>query len=156
MLTEVVVEQFVLDAVDSLLGLASEVGQTEPDEHGAGDVIALDARLAALVFLDTGGLFELAVKLLDFPAHAAHLLYGSVRILSQVIGNDPIRAVGGNRAPEQFHFAVFRETLDLDDLAMRPFMIGLCQLIDAAIRCVAAGIVDLAVVLERAVVNFAE
>jgi len=72
------VEQSVLNAVDSLLSLASEVGQPEPDQHGAGDVVALEACLAALVFLDAGGLFQFAVKLLDLPAHAAHLLYGIV------------------------------------------------------------------------------
>lgn len=60
----------MLDAVDGLLGLASEVGQAKPHEHGAGDVVALDARLAALVFLDAGVLFEFAVKLLDLPVHA--------------------------------------------------------------------------------------
>lgn len=146
----------MLDAIDGLLRLASEVGQTEPDEHGAGDMVALDARLAALVLLDAGGLLEFAVKLLDFPAHAAHLLYGSVRILSQVVGDDPVRAVGGNRDPEQFHFVVFGKTFDLDELAMRPFVIGPRQLIDAAIRFFAAGIVDLAVVLEWAVVNLVE
>jgi hypothetical protein len=151
-----VVEQSVLDAVDGLLGLTSEVGQAEPDEHGTGDVVALDARLAVLVLLDAGSLLEFAVKLLDLPAHAAHLLYGMVRILSQVVGDDPIRAVGGNRDPEQLHFVVFRKTLDLDELAMCPFVIGPRQLIDAAIGCFAAGIVDLTVVLERAVVNLAE
>lgn len=62
--------------VDGLLRLASDIGQPKPDDHGAGDVIALDARLAALVFPDAGSLFQFAVKLLDFPANAAHLLYG--------------------------------------------------------------------------------
>lgn len=45
----------MFDAIDGLLGLASEVGQAQPDEHGAGDMVALDAGLAALVFLDAGG-----------------------------------------------------------------------------------------------------
>ena len=57
----------MLDAIDGLLSLSGEVGQAQPDQHGAGDVIALDARLAALVFLDAGGLLEFAVKLLDLP-----------------------------------------------------------------------------------------
>lgn len=146
----------MLDAVDGLLGLPCDVGQAQPDEHGTGDMVSLDARLAALVFLDAGDLLEFAVKLLDLPAHATHLLYGSVRILSQVVGDDPIRAVGGYRNPEQFDLVVFRETLDLDELAMRPVVVGPRQLVDAAIRLLAAGIVDLAVVLERAVINLVQ
>jgi CO dehydrogenase/acetyl-CoA synthase gamma subunit (corrinoid Fe-S protein) len=74
-----------------------------------------------------------------------------LRILSQVIGNDPIRAVGGDREPEQFHFVVFGETLDLDDLAVRSLVTDPRQFIEVAIRCFAARVVDLAVVLEWAV-----
>ena len=113
-------------------------------------------RLAALVFLDAGGLFEFAMKLLDLPAHAAHLSHGMVHILNQVVGDDPIRAVGEGRDPKQFHFVVFGQALDLDELAMRPFVTGPRQFIDPAIRCLSAGIVDLAVVFERAVVNLAQ
>ncbi len=83
-------------------------------------------------------------------------MYGSVRILSQIVGDDPVRAVGGNRDPEQFHLVVFRVILDLDEIAMRLFVAGPRQFIDPAIRSVAAGIVGLPVVLEPAVVNLVE
>jgi hypothetical protein len=43
-----------------------------------------------------------------------------IRSYSLFVGDDPIRAVGGHRDPQRFHFVVFGETLDLDDLAMRP------------------------------------
>lgn len=68
----------MLDAVDGLPGLAGDIGQAKPDEHDARDVVALDAGLATPVFLDADGLLEFAVKLLDLPAHAAHLLYDMV------------------------------------------------------------------------------
>lgn len=57
-----------------------------PNRHGAGDVVALDARFSTLLAFDAGELFDFAVKLLDFPVHAAHLLCGMRAILSQVIG----------------------------------------------------------------------
>ena len=49
LLAAVVIEQALLDAVHGFPALPSEVGQARPDQHGAGDVIALNARLAALV-----------------------------------------------------------------------------------------------------------
>jgi len=64
--------------------------------------------------------------------------------------------VGGSRNPEQFHFVVFGETLDFDELAIRPFMGGPGQGIDPAIGLLSTGIVDLAIVLEWAVVNLVE
>ena len=86
----------MLDAINGLPGSSGQVSQANPDQHCASDVVALDARLAALVFLNTGELLDLAVKLLDFPAHATHLLCGIQGILRQVVGHNPIRAVGGH------------------------------------------------------------
>ncbi|MFC7516735.1 hypothetical protein ACFQUU_17140 [Herbaspirillum sp. GCM10030257] len=54
--------------------------------------------------------------------------------MRQVVGDDPVRAVGSDRSPEQFDFVIFGETLDLDELAMRPVVIAPRQRIDAAIR----------------------
>lgn len=63
----------------------------QQDQHGAGDVIALQAGLAVLVLLDASGLLGFAVKLLDLPAHTVHFLYGMVRILNVIIGDNPVR-----------------------------------------------------------------
>lgn len=85
---------------------------------------ALDARFAALIFLDVDGLFEFAVKLLNLLAHAAQGVCGMWGILSKIVGGDPICAVSGCRDPEQFYFVVFGKALDLDDLVMLPFVSG--------------------------------
>ena len=115
---EVVVQQRMLDAVDGLAGLASHIGQANPDQHGTSNMIALDSSLAALAAFDTRELFDLAMKLLDLPADATHFLRRIRRILSQIVGHDPVRAVGRHRDPEQLHLVILGKALDLDALAL--------------------------------------
>lgn len=118
MLTQVVVQQPMFDAIDGLLSLARNIGQANPYQHGASNVIALDTRFSTLVSFDAGQLFDFAVKLLNFPAHATHLLCGIQRILRQVVGDDPVRAVGRHRNREQFDLVGVRKSFDLDHFAM--------------------------------------
>jgi len=60
---------------DSLISEASDICESRPPlnphQYGAGDVIALNARFAALAALDPGQLFGLAMKLLDLGARGA-------------------------------------------------------------------------------------
>ena len=117
LLAKVVIQRFVLDAISGLSSFSSQVGEANRDQHGTGDVVALNIRFSTFVFLDTGPLLDFAVKLLDFPAPATHLLCRMQEILSKVVGHDPIRAVGRPRHPEQLYFVVFRETFDLHESA---------------------------------------
>jgi hypothetical protein len=61
-----------------------------------------------------GHLLTFAVQLLDLPAEATYLLCHLGRILSAVVGHDPIRAVGRHLNPEQMHLVVFGKAFDLD------------------------------------------
>ena len=124
----------MLDAIEGLSGCACDVGQAKPDQHGAGNMVALNARLAALVFLNASQLLEFAVKLLNFPAHATHLLRGIQRILSQIVGYNPIRAVGRHRNPEQFYFVCLRKAFDLDGFAVHLLVYVRRQPVDSPVR----------------------
>lgn len=76
LLTEEVIEHLVFDLIEGAAGLPGDLSETNPHEYGAGDVIAMDARFAALAALDPGQLFGFAMKLLDLPAQAARVLCG--------------------------------------------------------------------------------
>ena len=84
-------------------------------------MIALDTCLTALTAFQPRHLFACAMQLLNLPAEAARLLCRLRRVLSQVVGHDVVRAVGGDRDPESSHLMVFGEALDLDPLAAREF-----------------------------------
>ncbi|MBK3824325.1 hypothetical protein G3A41_39975, partial [Paraburkholderia aspalathi] len=54
----------MFDLVERACGLSRDVGQPDPHQHGAGNMVSLDASLAALATLKTRELLEFAVKLL--------------------------------------------------------------------------------------------
>ena len=74
----------MFDLIEGTAGLPGDLSETNPHQYGAGDVIALDARFAALAALDPGQLFGLTMQLLEVPAQATRVLCGLRRILSKV------------------------------------------------------------------------
>ncbi len=119
MLTQVVIQETVLDLIDGLPRFDRDLLESYPDQDGTPDVIAHDARFAALTAFQTSDLFGLAMKLLNLPTPAVHLLNRRRLGLSRVVGHDVVRALGRQRYSEQFHFVIFGEALDFDRLAMR-------------------------------------
>jgi hypothetical protein len=117
-------------------------------------VIALNPGKPALAAFQTGDLFAFAVQLLDLPAIAAHLLRRRRRMLSTVVGHDPIRAVGRHLNPEPLPFVVFGKAFDLDGLAVSLFSRIPAQRTDALVRLCPTGIIHLAVRLEGAIIDF--
>ena len=91
--------------------------EARPDEEGAADVVALDSGFAALARLQPRGLLGFAMRLLDLPAEAARLARHLSGILSQVVGDNPVRAVGGHLDPEQAQLVRFGKAFDFDRLA---------------------------------------
>jgi hypothetical protein len=65
-------------------------------------MIFLGARQSRLAFLEAKHLLDFSVVLLNFPPHGTHLMRIVRRILSEIIGHDPVRAVGIHHDPEQF------------------------------------------------------
>ena len=88
--------------------------EPDPDQQGAPDVVALNARLPALAPLQPRQLLPFAVQLLDLPAEAARLLCRLGGVLSQVVRDDVVRAVGSDRDLEALHLVLFGKALDLD------------------------------------------
>ena len=52
----------MFDLVERTLGLSRDVGQADPHQRGAGNMVSLDARLAALATLKARELLELAMR----------------------------------------------------------------------------------------------
>ncbi len=86
-------QQPVLNLVDGGLPLVSHFLEARPDQQRARDVVALDARFATLTLLDARQLLDFSVILLNLPTKGARLLRARSRILSQLVGYDPFRAV---------------------------------------------------------------
>ena len=81
-------------------------------------MVANDAGFATLAAFQASELLGFAMKLLDLPAYATRVLCGLRVILSQVVGDDIVRALWRQHHPEQFHLVFFGEALDLDQLAV--------------------------------------
>jgi hypothetical protein len=58
------------------------------------------------------------MKLLNLPAQGTHLLCVVSGIVSHVIGNNIVGALGGKRQREQFHLMPFGECFEVDNFAM--------------------------------------
>lgn len=146
----------MLDLVDGPLGFRRDLLQADPDQDGAPDVIAHDARLSALATFQARELFRLTMKLLNFPAPATHLLCSRRVGLSLVVGYDVVRALGGQHNPEQFHFIGFGKIFDFDDFAVGRFIRRPLQAIEPLIGPLSRRVIDLPVVLQWTIEHFVQ
>ncbi len=92
MLDEVIIEQTLFELTDGAPGFCGHLFGPDPDQKGTSDVIGLDTRLTALAAFKPGELSTFAVQLLNLPTNATRRLCGLLRVLSGIIGHDPIRA----------------------------------------------------------------
>ena len=67
--------------------------ETNPNQNGTANVVSDDSRIATLVSFNTGQLLGFSVKLLDFPAKAAHILYDLHLVLSHLVRHDIVRVL---------------------------------------------------------------
>jgi len=118
-------------------------------------MIALNSLFAALTRFHTGQLFAFAVKLLNLPAKAGHLLYGFYSKLRNVVCYDIIRALGRKRQAEQFQLMTFREIFQVNDSSMNLLLRCPCQRVCAVIVAFPPGFIDQSVTSDRTVVKFA-
>ena len=79
--------------------------------------LKLDPPAPALTPLDARHLLRLTVKLLDLPANGTRRSCVARRRLSQLVGYDVVRALGGERQPEQLHPVPLRELAQVHGLA---------------------------------------
>jgi hypothetical protein len=119
-------------------------------------MIADSARFATLTAFDAGQLLGFAVKLLDLPTEAAHILDDQRVVLSHLVGDDKVRALRRQHDPENFHLVISRKPFDFDDFALVLFSFCPCQMIYALVRFCAPRIIHLAIILERTIVDFVQ
>lgn len=143
----------MFDLINRPLSFMGYLLEPDPNQDGATDMISNNSSSAALATFQSGELFGLSVKLLNFPPQAARLLHSLGVVLSQVVGDDIIRALGRQLHPEQFHFVVFGKTLEIHHFAMPSFCLRPLQSIHSPIRLGCARIIHLAVVFERAIIG---
>jgi len=72
----------------------SHLFESNPDQNSTADVVPNNSGFATLTAFDTRQLLGFSVKLLNLPAKAAHLLYELHVVLSHLVRNDIIRALG--------------------------------------------------------------
>ena len=115
--------------------------------------MTLDTRRVALAAFQPGHLCAFAVPRLDLPAEAVRLLCGFCGILSLTVGHNVVHAVGSHLNPEEVHFVVCGKAFALDPFAVSQCVCTPLERVHALGSALAASILDLSVVLERAVVN---
>ena len=76
MLNKVIIQQTMFELIHRAARLCREGFEPDPHQQRTADMIALDARLAALAAFQAGHLFAFTVQLLNLPAEAARLLCG--------------------------------------------------------------------------------
>ena len=87
----------MFEAINRLLGLIGNLLEPHPNQNGAGNVISNYSGFSALTTFQSSQLLGFAVKLLDLPTKAAHLLYDLRVVLHHVIGHDIVRALRRRR-----------------------------------------------------------
>ena len=110
----------MFDLIQGLSGFISFPSQVNPNEKGSTDVIVDNTRQTTLAFFKSRQLFRFTVKLFNLPAAATRLLCRRDVRLTQVVGNDIIRALRRCH-PENFHLVMFRELVEFDLFASSLF-----------------------------------
>src|SRR5437763_2276788 len=144
-------KQSMLELINRLTTLIGQTLEPAPHKESTSYVVALNTGLAALAPLKAGQLLGFSMKLLNLPAHGAHLLSTLRAILRQVVGHDPFRAVGGHLSSEQCHPDVSWKTSYLDGFAMRQFAVAPLQLLDTPVGSFSLAVVHQPVGFEWAV-----
>jgi hypothetical protein len=75
----------MFDLVNCFTCFSGQCCQSNPNQHGAGDVISRNSGFSALAFFNTRELLEFSMKLLNFPAQGARILHALRRILVKVV-----------------------------------------------------------------------
>jgi len=63
------------DLIDGRMRFLGHLFEPDPDQDGTANMVAQNARGAALAAFQSGELFGFPMKLLNLPAQAAHLVY---------------------------------------------------------------------------------
>ena len=78
-------------------------------------MIALGSLFSAMATLNSGGLFPLAMKLLDLPAYRCLLSDCGGRSFRKIVGDDLFRVSGRGNQPEQFDLMALGKFLEVNE-----------------------------------------
>ena len=144
----------MLELIHRFLGPVGGLLEAGPGAYGQGDVVALAAGPPALAGLHAGELLQLALQLLNRPADAA-FVFGSGRVAGlRLVGHEAVRPVGGHQYAENLQFTVLGHTLYFEHFTQLHFFGRPRQAGHRLVGALAAGVVDEAVSLQRAVKRF--
>lgn len=116
MLAQIVRQQAMLDLVNRPLSVVRDLLEAYPDQEGTANMVTDNTCFAPLTASQSGHVFALAVKLLNLPLPATHRLRGQGRILSDIVSDDIVRALGGKHDREKVHLMRCGKVLNLHDL----------------------------------------
>lgn len=151
LLDEVIRQHGSFDVVSGAMPLVRQLSQACPDQQSTMNVIALNARFSTLASFNPRQLLDLAVHLLNLPAHRTHFSCALRRRLSDIVSHDVIRAVGRHLDPEQLHLVVSWKISQLDPLAIPQRRLIPLQAIDRPIGQTTVTIIDHTVTLDGTV-----
>ena len=117
-------------------------------------MIPLTTIQTALAFSNARQLLFFPVKLLNLPAVATLLLSSYRRTLSQVIGYQPVRSVGRDRYPEQFHLNVKRKLMKFNQFTPRQLGQRPVQTAHRPVRLLAIAVIHFTIGFQGAVKHF--
>lgn len=143
----------MFEVINRLLGFIGDLLEADPHQNRTGNVIADNPGFPTLATFQASQLFGFAVKLLDFPTKATHLLYSLRVVLRHIVCDDIVRALGRKHYSEKFHFMRTRKAFDLDYFALSFFNITPGERVYSLVGLRTTRIIHLAVVFERTVVN---
>lgn len=137
--------------INRCLTVVSELFEPKPNQACCRNMVALASVGSALALGNARKLLFFAVKLLDLPTQAALIVSILRGILRQVVGYQPLRAVGGDLYPEQPHLDIEREFVQFDQFALLPLDVRPIQFGDCSVGLLAIAVVNFPVRFERAV-----
>jgi len=147
-------QQAVSDLINRFVCFISDFSETYPYRNCTTDMISHYTRFPAPTPSDSRKLLCLTMKLLCFPASAAHLPYGRRVILSHAVCNDIVRAPGRQHNTEQFHLVIFGEIFYFQNLTMAESVIAPSDGICVSVRSDSEGIINRTVISDRTVIQF--
>ena len=92
----------MFQAINGLPGFVGNLLETDPHQNGTGDVVSDNSGFTTLTTFQPSQLFGFAMKLLDFPTQAVHLLDSLRVVLRHVVGHNIVRALGRSTTRKSF------------------------------------------------------
>lgn len=83
----------MFNLINRPLSFIGNLLELDPYHNCTANVVTDNSGLATLATFQSGELFGFSVKLLNFPTQATHFLDGLRVILSNIVGDDIVRAL---------------------------------------------------------------